>query len=103
MLSQLVLNVYIMALTFAGSWLTFPRSVLLVNLFVGTFVLFIFNVLVYLLYQQLRGQKKILVVGESDRALEAVRNFSLMKIKCHKEKYVVFLDYLKHVMKLTYL
>lgn len=101
MLSQLVLNVYIMALTFAGSWLTFPRSVLLVNLFVGTFVLFIFNVLVYLLYQQLRGQKKILVVGESDRSLEAVRNFSLMKNKRHKVTHVVLSDYLKHVEELA--
>lgn len=101
MLSQLVLNVYIMALTFAGSWLTFPRSVLLVNFFVGTFILFIFNVSVYLLYQQFRGQKKILVVGESDRALEAVRNFSLMKNKRHQVTHVVLSNYLRHIEELA--
>lgn len=101
MLSQIVLNVYIMALTFAGSWLTFPRSVLLVNFFVGTIILFIFNTIVYLLYQQLRGQKKILVVGESDRALEAVRNFSLMKNKRHQVTHVVLSDYLKNIEELA--
>ncbi|XJS10370.1 sugar transferase [Aerococcaceae bacterium WGS1372] len=100
MLSQLVLNIYIMALTFAGSWLTFPRSVLLVNFFVGTIVLFLFNLIVYFLYMQLRGQKKILVVGEESRVLEAVRNFSLMKNKRHQVTHVVLSNYLENIQEL---
>lgn len=100
MLSQLFLNIYIMALTFAGSWLTFPRSVLLINFFVGTIILFIFNLIVYWLYMQLRGQKKILVVGEEDRVLEAVRNFSLMKNKRHKVTHVVLSNYLENIKEL---
>lgn len=100
MLSQLVLNIYIMALTFAGSWLTFPRSVLLVNFFVGTIVLFLFNLVAYFLYMQLRGQKKVLVVGEESRVLEAVRNFSLMKNKRHQVTHVVLSNYLENIQEL---
>lgn len=100
MLSQLVLNIYIMALTFAGSWLTFPRSVLLVNFFVGTIVLFLFNLVAYHLYMQLRGQKKVLVVGEENRVLEAVRNFSLMKNKRHQVTHVVLSNYLENIQDL---
>lgn len=73
MLSQFMLSVFMMALTYAGSWLTFPRSVILVNFFVGTAGIYIYNSIVYLLYHRIRGKKHVLVVGNQERALEAVR------------------------------
>lgn len=101
MLSELFLNIYIMALTFAGSWLTFPRSVLLINFFVGTLILFIFNALVYLIYQKVRGQKHVMVVGKEERVLEALRNFSLMKNNRHTVTHAVLTDYLDNVVDLA--
>ncbi|MGX7092124.1 sugar transferase [Hutsoniella sourekii] len=100
MLSQLFLSFYMMAMTYAGSWLTFPRSVLLVNFFVSSIVMFLFNLLIYKLYQRLRGQKKVLVVGESDRALEAVRNFDSMSNRRHQVTHVVLSNYLVNIRKL---
>ena len=39
LLGQFFLSLFMMALTYAGSWLTFPRSVILLNLFTGTLLL----------------------------------------------------------------
>lgn len=42
-LSQLSVSVYMMALTYAGSWLTFPRSVILIAFFVGSVFLYAYG------------------------------------------------------------
>ncbi|HFI0463531.1 TPA: sugar transferase [Streptococcus suis] len=99
LLSQTFLTVYQMALTYAGSWITYPRSVVMINLGVGTLVMFAYNALVYWIYHRLRGQVKILVVGPSDRALEAVGNFSRMANKRHQVTHVVLANYYDNVVK----
>lgn len=101
MLSQLVLSVLMMALTYAGSWLTFPRSVILVNFFVGIAGVYIYNTIVYLLYHKIRGKKHVMVVGQEHRALEAVRNFDLMSNRRHEVTHVVLSDYYYHVRELS--
>lgn len=100
-LSQIMLTVYLMALTYAGSWLTFPRSVVLWNLLIGSIVMFIYNYSVYLLYHKLRGQKRILVVGKSERVLEAVHNFDLMDSPRHKVTHVALSNYYQNVKQLA--
>lgn len=101
MLSQLVLTVYTMALSYAGSWLTFPRSVILLNFVVGTLLLFCFNSIVYALYHRLRGVKKVMVVGQPDRVLEAVRNFDLMSNRRHTVTHAVLSNYFYNVRELS--
>lgn len=101
MLSQLVLSVLMMALTYAGSWLTFPRSVILVNFFIGIAGVYIYNTVVYLLYHKIRGKKHVMVVGQEDRALEAVRNFDLMTNRRHEVTHAVLSDYYYHVRELS--
>ncbi len=100
-LSQLAMTVYLMALTYAGSWLSFPRSVVLINFLVGSVLMFAFNSLAYILYQRIRGQKRVMVVGQEDRALEAVKNFSLMKNSRHKVTHVVLSNYYYNVRQLA--
>lgn len=100
-LSQLAMTVYLMALTYAGSWLSFPRSVVLINFLVGSVLMFAFNSLAYILYQRIRGQKRVMVVGQEDRALEAVKNFSLMKNSRHKVTHVVLSNYYYNVRQLS--
>lgn len=99
LLSQIVFSVYLMALTYAGSWLSFPRSVVVWNLFIGTIVMFCYNYMVYILYHRLRGQKKLLVVGQSNRVLEAVHNFDLMKNPRHQVTHAVLSDFYQNVKK----
>lgn len=100
MLGQIVLSVYMMALTYAGSWLTFPRSVILINLFVGTFGMFIWNALIYKLYHRVRGVKKVMIVGPENRVLEAVKNFEMMNNERHKVTHVVLSNYYYHIHEL---
>ncbi|OFK59550.1 UDP-phosphate galactose phosphotransferase [Globicatella sp. HMSC072A10] len=98
-LSQMMLTVYLMALTYAGSWLTFPRSVVLWNLLIGSIVMFLYNYSVYLLYHKLRGQKRILIVGKNERVLEAVHNFDLMDSPRHKVTHVALSNYYQNVKR----
>lgn len=101
MLSQLVLSIYMMALTYAGSWLTFPRSVILINFIVGTIVMYLFNSVVYWAYHRIRGKKKIMVVGTDNSALSAVRNFDLMKNRRHEVTHVVLSNFYYNVTQLA--
>lgn len=100
-LSQIMLTVYLMALTYAGSWLTFPRSVVLWNLLIGSIVMFLYNYSVYLLYHKFRGQKRILIVGKNERVLEAVHNFDLMDSPRHKVTHVALSNYYQNVKRLA--
>ncbi|MBS4456234.1 sugar transferase [Tuanshanicoccus lijuaniae] len=99
LLSQIVLSVYIMALTHAANWDMFARSVVLWNVLIGTILMFCYNMSVYWLYHRLRGQKKILVVGQPERVLEAVRNFDCMGNKRHRVTHVILSNYYRNVQK----
>lgn len=99
LLSQVVLNVYLMALTYAGNWMAFPRLVLMWNLLLGTTVMYCYNRLVFWMYQKVRGQKKILIVGEKDRVLEAIRNIDRMTNRRHEVTHVILSDYYQNVKK----
>ncbi|AXY26591.1 UDP-phosphate galactose phosphotransferase [Suicoccus acidiformans] len=101
MLSQLVLTFYLMALSYAGSWLSFPRSVILINFFVSTLVIFLYNFAIYRLYQKVRGSKSVMVVGKSERALEAVKNFESMGNRRHEVTHAVLDNYLYHIKALS--
>lgn len=99
MLTALMLNIYIMALTFLFDWQWFPRSVLFLNFLFGTILLYIFNSLVYIIYHRVRGQKKILIIGENHRVLQAVRNFSQTKNNRHRVTHVVLSNYLENIQE----
>lgn len=101
MLSQLFLSFFMMALTYAGSWLTFPRSVILVNFFVGIFILYLYNCLIYWLYHRLSGKKAVMIVGQNEEALDAAINFDRMSNRRHEVTHVVLTDYYHYVRKLA--
>lgn len=96
-LGQLVLSVFLMVLSYVRGGEMLSRPVVLVNYFVGTLLLFIFNAIIYKLYHRLRGQKRIMVVGEEQRVLEAVKNFELMKNRRHLVTHVVLNNYYLNV------
>lgn len=96
-IGQVVVSLYIMALTFAGRWLAFPRSVILINFFVGCVILFLWRVLVFKTYQRLSGSKRVLIVGMEKEVFAAVDNFTNTKSIRHVVTHVVLSDYYENV------
>ena len=98
-ISQFVISLYIMALTFAGRWLAFPRSVILINFFIGCIVLFAWRALVFKTYQRLGGSKRVMIVGMEKEVFAAVDNFTNTKSVRHLVTHVVLSDYYENVKK----
>ncbi|ALV21576.1 sugar transferase [Carnobacterium antarcticum] len=94
---QVILTLAIMAVTFAGRWFAFPRSVLIINLVVSTLVLFIWRVVVYKIYEKFSGSKKVMVVGFEEDVKSAVFNFENSKSKRHKVTLAVLSNYSENV------
>ena len=94
---QVILTLAIMAVTFAGRWFAFPRSVLVINLVTSTLILFIWRVLVYKVYEKFSGSKKVMVVGFEKDVKSAVFNFEHSKSKRHKVTSVVVSNYSENV------
>lgn len=98
-IGQFVLSLVIMALTFAGRWLTFPRSVILINFFVGTIILFLWRVVVFKIYQRMSGSKRVLILGMEKDVFAAVDNFTNTKSIRHVVTHVVLSDYYENVSR----
>ncbi len=96
-IGQVVVSLYIMALTFAGRWLAFPRSVILINFLVGCVILFTFRAVVFKMYQRFSGSKRVMIVGMEKEVFEAVDNFSNTKSIRHLVTHVVLSDYYENV------
>ena len=96
-IGQFVVSLYIMALTFAGRWLAFPRSVILINFFVGCLILFLWRLVVFKTYQKLSGSKRVMIVGMEKEVFAAVDNFSNTKSIRHIVSHVVLSDYYENV------
>lgn len=96
-IGQFVVSLYIMALTFAGRWLTFPRSVILINFLVGSLLLFTWRAVVFKTYQRLSGSKRVMIVGMEREVFAAVDNFNNSKSIRHIVTHVVLSDYYENV------
>lgn len=101
-LSQLVFSVLLMVLSYVSDGTMISRIVVFLNFVVGTIILFVFNSLMFKLYRQLRGQKRIMVVGQEQRVLEAVKNFELMKNRRHLVSHVVLNNYYQNVREYSH-
>ncbi|WP_414838653.1 sugar transferase [Carnobacterium sp. TMP28] len=94
---QVIMTIAIMAVTFAGRWFTFPRSVLVYTLIVSTVILFIWRAIVYLLYIKLNGTKQVMLVGTKEKVHSAYQNFASAKNERHKVKIVVVDHYYENI------
>lgn len=94
---QLIMTVAIMAVTFAGRWFTFPRSVLIYSFIVSTIILFIWRALVYKLYIKFNGTKKVMIVGTKEKARSAFQNFDEAKNERHKVEMIVIDNYYENI------
>ena len=94
---QVILTLAIMAVTFAGRWFAFPRSVLVINLIVSTLILFIWRIVVYKVYEKFNGSKKVMIVGFEKDVKSAIFNFGNSKSKRHEVILAVFSNYFENV------
>lgn len=97
LIGQTLISLFIMALTFAGRWLTFPRSVILIQFVVGTIILFGFRWFVFKIYQRMSGSKRVLILGMEREVFAAVDNFTNTKSTRHIVTHVVLSDYYENV------
>lgn len=96
-LSQFILSILLWFLSYLGLWSNFSWRVIFINFFVGVIMIGFYNSLMYKVYQQVRGQKKIMIVGQDNRVLEAVKNFDLMKNRRHEVTHVVLNNFYENV------
>lgn len=98
-LSQIILSIFLWVLSYFKPWFSFSNQVIFINFFVGIIIIGLYNSLMYKLYQHLRGQKKIMIVGQENRVLEAVKNFDLMKNRRHEVTHVVLNNFFDNVKR----
>ena len=96
-IDQLLVSVVIAASTFAGNWFAFPRGAILINLVIGTVVISIWRVLVYLIYRRVRGSNRVMVLTIPNHESKAVKNFSSNRSPRHKLTHVADGNYLAHL------
>lgn len=96
-IGQFIMSLYIMALTFAGRWLAFPRSVILIGFIISVVILFIWRAIVFKFYQRLSGSKRVMIVGMEKEVFAAVDNFTNTKSIRHRVTHVVLSDYYENV------
>lgn len=94
---QALVAVVAMVLSFAGRWLAFPRSVVLINFFVSVVLLYGFRVLVFDIYRRYSSTKRVLIVGHEDEVFPAIFNFKSSKSSRHIVTHVVLSDYYANV------
>src|SRR5699024_2473242 len=62
LISQVMMSVVVTAMTFYGRWFAFPRTIIFLNLFVSTIILFIWRVIVLETYIKRSGTSKVMVI-----------------------------------------
>lgn len=94
---QGLVAVVAMVLSFAGRWLAFPRSVVLINFIVSVIMLYAFRVLVFDIYRRYASTKRVLILGNEDEVFPAIFNFKSSKSTRHIVTHVVLSDFYKNV------
>ncbi|AMB99411.1 UDP-phosphate galactose phosphotransferase [Aerococcus urinaehominis] len=94
---QGLLAVFTMVLSFAGRWLAFPRTVILIDFFVSIIILFCFRAMVFNIYRRYTSTKRVMIVGVEDEVFPAIFNFKSSKSTRHIVTHVVLSDYYENV------
>ena len=94
---QLLMMIVIMAVTFAGRWFAFPRSVLLISFVISSIFLIVWRVIIFKVYLKYSGTKRVMVIGEEAKVISAAMNFNQAKNERHKIELVATDRYFKHI------
>lgn len=99
LISQIMMSVIIMAMTFLGRWFAFPRTIVVINLIVSTIVLFAWRASVLEIYTRTAGTSKVMIIGTKEQCRDAVFNFKNSGTRQYKVEYVAFSNYLENIKK----
>ncbi len=99
LISQILMTVIIMAMTFFGRWFAFPRTILFINLIVSTIVLVGWRLLVLELYVRNSGTNRVMVVGSEEHCEDAVHNFKLSNNRQYQVVSATVDHYLENIKK----
>lgn len=92
-IGQILTILFIMTITFAGRWFTFPRSVLIYTVLVSVLFLSIWRILVYYMYLRVSNVKQVVILGTESSVLSASQNFLTHKNKKHQVTSVIVGNY----------
>ncbi|MGG5343388.1 sugar transferase [Enterococcus sp. AZ192] len=98
-IGQFLTILFIMTITFAGRWFTFPRSVLVYTFIVGIILLSLWRILVYFLYLKVSSIKKVVIIGTEESVVSAAQNFISHKNKKHQVTKVIVDHYYENLVK----
>lgn len=96
-IGEILMTLAIMMVSFAGRWFAFPRSVLLYSCISGVLLLSLWRIIVYYTYIRFSEEKRIVVVGEEEKVISALSNFSSHKNQKHKVSHVIIGHYAQNV------
>ena len=98
-ISQVMMSVIIMAMTFVGRWFAFPRTIILINLIASIILLFSWRVLILEVYIRISGVSKVMIIGTEEQCKEAVLNFKTSETRQYKVEAVAFDKYYENIKK----
>lgn len=97
-ITQFLMALLIMSMTFFGRWFTFPRTIIFISFVISSIILIFWRILVFKLYEKIDGTKKVMVVGSKDACVKAVRNFESSKNKRHMITKMVIDNYFNNIV-----
>lgn len=99
LISQVLMTVIIMAMTFFGRWFAFPRTILFINLIVSTIILVIWRLFVLNIYFEKSGTNRVMIIGQKEQCEDAVRNFKISKNRQYQVVSVTIDNYLENIKR----
>lgn len=97
LISQLMMSVIIMAMTYFGRWFAFPRTIIGISLIVSTIFLTIWRIIVLEYYMRSSGMSRVMIVGPEEMSKEAIYNIDASRTIQYKVTAVAYSDYFNHI------
>lgn len=97
LITQVMMSVIIMAMTFFGRWFAFPRTIIGINLVVSTVMLLIWRYIILEVYIRTSGTSRVMILGNKLDCKEAVLNFKSSGTRQYTVKAVAFDHYFENL------
>lgn len=97
LISQIMMSVIIMAMTFFGRWFAFPRTIIFLSLIISTLVLSIWRVIILELYFKNSGTSRVMIIGVKNQCREAVQNFKSSETRQYRVVSVAVDNYFENI------
>lgn len=97
LISQFIMSVLVMAMTFFGRWFAFPRTIVVISFIISSIVLIIWRIIVLELYIKHSGTSKVMILGDIENVKDAVKNFKTSGSRQYNVEIVAFNRFLENI------